>query len=526
MTTENQKWEPPKPEAPRSHQKDYALREERAPWGRWVVGALALGIVLLGALWLVTKVIVPNELPQSMTTTNSGPDKSDPPAVKKSSDAEAWIRALEKDTLEGYREYLALFPEGERKEDAQKEINAYDTKAWAIAQTRQTLSGYEDYLESWPEGLYASQARERIAEMKAKAEALQKDAAERAAQEKNDWVTAARENTVDSYGKYLTKHPAGANAAEAQSRINRLRADAADTAAWTQAKTANRAQAYQQYLDSFPQGRYVAQAIAAIEQLKPAAGRTFKDCPSCPLMVSLPSGSAALGAGASEADARPSEKPQRTVTFADMFAMSVTEVTFSEWKACVDGGGCTTRPRDNGWGQGSRPVINVSWDDAQAYAQWLSQTSGFSYSLPTEAQWEYAARAGQSGAYIGGSEKAICAFANGAAQESGLDWANSTCTDPSADRTLPSGMLGANKFGLKDMIGNVGEWTLDCNTLNLKDAPTDGQADQRGSCNQRVVRGGSWFSGPADLRFATRLMQRWGDSNDFTGIRVVRKIEN
>jgi formylglycine-generating enzyme required for sulfatase activity len=76
------------------------------------------------------------------------------------------------------------------------------------------------------------------------------------------------------------------------------------------------------------------------------------------------------------------------------------------------------------------------------------------------------------------------------------------------------------------MIGNVGEWTLDCNTLNLRDAPTDGGADLRGSCNQRAVRGGSWFSGPADLRYTARLMQRRGDRNDFTGFRVVRKIEN
>ena len=104
-----------------------------------------------------------------------------------------------------------------------------------------------------------------------------------------------------------------------------------------------------------------------------------------------------------------------------------------------------------------------------------------------------------------------------------MKWANSACSDPAADRTLPTGLLSANKFGVKDMIGNVAEWTQDCNTLNLRDAPTDGSADARGSCNQRVVRGGSWFSGPADLRYAARLMQRRGDSNDFTGFRVIRK---
>lgn len=519
-------WEPP------NHNDLYDVKAERAPWGRWIVGAIALGLILFGAIWLATKVIVPAELPNAPAevTASEEPEK---PAAKKSDDDLAWVRALEKDTLEGYREYLALFPEGLHKEDAQREIDTYDNKAWETAETRQTIAGYEDYLEAWPEGLHASKARERIAEMKAKAEAIVKDAAERAAQDSADWDTAAQENTIDSYGRYLIKQPRGKWVAEAQKRIDQIKADQAaaaasqaDRQAWEAAKAANRADGYQLYLNSYPQGAYVPQAMAAIEQLKPSAGRTFKDCDACPIMVSLASGNANLGAAETEPDARPHEKPQRPVTFTDMFAIGVTEVTFSQWEACVAGGGCSKTPSNNGWGGGDRPVINVSWGDAQKYAAWLSSTTGMSYALPSEAQWEYAARAGDTGIFAGGSAAALCAFANGAAQESGLKWANTACTDPAADRTLPVGMLGANKFGVKDMIGNVAEWTLDCNTLNLRDAPTNGKADQRGSCNQRVVRGGSWFSGPADLRFSARLMQRRGDSNDFTGFRVVRKIEN
>ena len=319
---------------------------------------------------------------------------------------------------------------------------------------------------------------------------------------------------------------------EAQSRIAALQATQADAAAkaadrqaWQAAQSANTTQGYEQYLSSFPQGDFVPQAIAALEQLKPAPGREFQDCAECPLMVSLPSGQADLGASDDEAGARPNEKPQRSVNFSNLFAMSVTEVSFAQWEACVAGGGCDGRPNDNGWGGGRRPVINVSWDDAQDYTQWLSQKTGFAYSLPSEAQWEYAARAGAQSALQGGSGTAICAFANGAGVESGFGWANQDCTDPASDRSLPVGSLSPNDFGLKDMIGNVAEWTLDCNTLNLRDAPTDGRADQRGSCNQRVVRGGSWFSGPNDLRFAARLMQRRGDRNDFTGFRVIRKIE-
>ena len=499
------------------------IQKERAPWGRWIVSLILLALIAAGAIWLASKVIVPESLPTGRVDLPKAEAPSEP-VVKKSADDEAWVRALEKDTLAGYREYLENFPDGLHKDDAQDRIDFYDNKSWATAEQRNTIAGYEDYLEQWPEGLHSSKAQERIDEMKARADAIRKDAQERAAAERADWEQAARDNTVASYQQYLSKHPAGPNAPEANNRIAALQAQAADTAAWNAAKTANRADAYQQYLTSFPQGVYVPQAMAAIEQLKPAVGRVFQDCAQCPPMVTLPSGNAPLGAADNETDARPNEKPQRPVTFSDLFAIGVGEVSFAQWNACVSGGGCSVRPNDNGWGQGSRPVINVSWDDAQKYVSWLSSNTGQSYSLPSEAQWEYAARGGETTVWAGGSPQALCAFANGAGAESGLKWANSACNDPSSDRTLPSGTLGSNKFGVKDMIGNVGEWTLDCNTLNLKDAPTDGRADQRGSCNQRVVRGGSWFSGPADLRFSARLMQRRGDSNDFTGFRVVRKI--
>ncbi len=514
-------WKPPHERE--AEQAAHDVRAERAPWGRWIISVVLLLAIAAGAIWLISKVIVPAELPQQKIDLPVAEQPEEDPEPR-SSDEEAWVRALEKDTLEGYREYLAEFPNGKYKDKAQEQIDAYDNRAWEQAERRNTIAAYEDYLEAWPEGLHASKARERIAEMKARADAIAKDAAERAAQEAADWDRAARENTVESYETYLAKHPTGKNAEEARTRINSLKASAADEAAWTIAKNSNVVPAYEQYLSSFPQGAHVAEAMAAIEKLRPAPGRTFKDCDVCPTMVSLPGGNSELGAGADETDARPNEKPKRPVTFTQMFAIGVSEVTFNEWNACVVASGCSAKPSDNGWGGGTRPVINVSWDDAQKYVTWLSAKTGQTYALPSEAQWEYAARGGDTGVWVGGSAQALCAFANGAGQESGLAWANSACTDPAIDRTLPTGMLSANKFGVKDMIGNVAEWTLDCNTLNLKDAPTNGDADLRGSCNQRVTRGGSWFSGPADLRYSSRLMQRRGDSNDFTGFRVVRKV--
>lgn len=509
-------------------ERQFHPRKERPPILRWLLAAALLLAILTGAAWLAAQTIVKD--PPVRSANNEAVEEvvqepiEEAAEDKRLTDSEAWVRALEKDTLEGYREYLDLFPNGRHKDEAQAEIDGYDDRAWATAEQRDTIPGYEDYLETWPEGRHASQARERIAELKAEAEAAQEDAAERRAQDAADWEKAARENTVASYDEYLRKHPTGANAPEAQKRRDALEEKAADQSAWQRATELNTVAGYEQYLTSFPNGAHTMEAVAAIERLKPAAGRDFKDCAVCPTMITLPTGSAELGAGDGDTQASPNERPARPVTFTRMFAISTREVTFSEWQACVNAGGCSATPSDNGWGQGNRPVINVSWDDAQKYVVWLSQTTGQSYSLPSEAQWEYAARAGDTGVLPGGSAAALCAFANGAAQESGLQWANKDCLDPAGDRTMPAGTLAPNMFGLYDMFGNVAEWTLDCNTLNLRDAPSDGGADQRGSCNQRVTRGGSWFSGPSDLRYTARMMQRRGDSNDFTGFRVVRNV--
>ena len=512
----------------------YTPGDERKPWVRWVLSALLLALVAAAAIWLISQTVTNDDLPGDRARlelpTAEPTDKTEEPAPPKSADEQAWIDALEKDTLEGYREYLTNFPNGRHKDKAQEEINAYDNKAWASAEQRNTIAGYEDYLENWPEGLHAAKAQERIDEMKAAIAAANKDAAERAAQEARDWKTAETANSLQSYQDYLGRHPSGKNAGEAQSRINAMQAAAAaaeasqiEEAAWTSAKTSNTVSGYETYLSSYPSGKYAPLAKAALEDLKPSPGKTFRDCDVCPLMVTVPGGNANLGAGENEPDVRPNEQPQRPVIIGQPFSIGVTEVTFSQWQACASAGGCPAVTNDNGWGAGKRPVINVSWDDAQKYAGWLSAKTGKNYTLPSESQWEYAARGGDTGLYVGGSKKALCAFANGAGKESGLAWANTECNDLSSDRTLPAGSLSGNKYGLKDIIGNVAEWTLDCNTLNLRDAPTDGSPDLRGSCNQRAVRGGSWFSPPADLRYAARLMQRRGDSNDFTGFRVVRK---
>jgi formylglycine-generating enzyme required for sulfatase activity len=188
-------------------------------------------------------------------------------------------------------------------------------------------------------------------------------------------------------------------------------------------------------------------------------------------------------------------------------------------------GGCSTNPGDNGWGRDSRPVILVSWNDAVEFTAWLSTRSGQSYRLPSESEWEYVARAGEEGDWLGGDPLRACEYGNIAGAETGLRWQHAACGDAAGLETLPVGSLKANAFGLHDVIGNVAEWTLDCMNLSYLDAPADGSAWNRGICSSRMTRGGSWFTGTKDIRLPARFSLKNGDRNDFTGFRVVRKVE-
>ena len=210
------------------------------------------------------------------------------------------------------------------------------------------------------------------------------------------------------------------------------------------------------------------------------------------------------------------EKPVHRVTV-KTFEIGKYEVTFNEWDTCVAGGGCDSyKPKDQGWGRGKRPVTNVSWEDAQAYVTWLSGKTGKTYRLPSEAEWEYAARAGTRTAYAWGNStgknKTNC---NG-------------CGSPrDAKKTAIVGSFKPNRFGLHDIHSNVGEWVEDCWHDNYKRAPKDGSAwlsANSGDCERRVKRGGSWFGGFQNLRFADRL---WGytDGRGYTnGFRIARTL--
>ena len=289
-------------------------------------------------------------------------------------------------------------------------------------------------------------------------------------------------------------------------------------------------------------------------------GQTFRDCPSCPEMVVVPAGTFIMGSSESEAgrlrvvydpegeaiswttdDAERLEVgagqrlvvvegPQRYVTIAAPFAVGVYEVTFEEWDACARGGGCGGLiPDHEGWGRGRRPVINVSCPEAGSYAEWLSRETGEAYRLPSEAEWEYVARAGtETARYWGETDAAQCRHANGAdaatlEEYHGAERFTVSCSDGYSE-TAPVGSFAPNAFGLYDALGNVWEWTLDCWNKRYSGAPADGSAWQSGDCDDRVSRGGSWQEAPGRVRSASRARDPVEFRGTTGGFRVVRII--
>ena len=241
-------------------------------------------------------------------------------------------------------------------------------------------------------------------------------------------------------------------------------------------------------------------------------GSIFRDCDQCPEMVVVPAGRFRMGDLAG--DGKDRERPVHDVKIAEPFAVGKYEVTFAEWDACVAGGGCTHQPNDRGWGRGTRPVINVSWDDAQEYVRWLSRETGRTYRLLSEAEWEYVARAGSTTKYPWGDDigtnKANC------------DGCGSRWDDK---RTAPVGSFEPNAFGLFDTAGNVWEWVEDCWNENYNGAPGDGSAWTSRNCNRPVLRGGSWGDYPWGIRSANRNRNDAGIRDNYLGFRVARTLD-
>lgn len=228
-----------------------------------------------------------------------------------------------------------------------------------------------------------------------------------------------------------------------------------------------------------------------------------------PEMAWIPGGRFLMGCVSAHEYCDAEEFPVHEVRV-ETFELGKYEVTFEEYDRFTAATG-RKRVNDESWGRGRRPVINVSWEDAAAYTRWLSERTGERYRLPTEAEWEYAARAGSVTAYSWGNEigrnRASC---DGCGSQSDYG------------ETVPVGSFGANLWGLYDMHGNVREWVQDCWNSHYHGAPTDGSARESGDCSLRVLRGGSWADFPMDLRSAYRDWTNPSVRISSIGFRVAR----
>jgi serine/threonine-protein kinase len=355
------------------------------------------------------------------------------------------------------------------------------------------------------------------------------------------WRTVSRDASVDALTRFLSAYPDGRFAAEAESRLERLREAVQRREILTAVQgelvrlgrdvgvTGVLDAATREALTRFGQstGRNGMPEIEAalIRDLESYAhwpyrvGEAFSDCDVCPDMVVIAGGGFRMGSPPDQEGAESNEQPVHPVEV-PRFALGRTEVTFDEWRACVDDGGCDFMPADEGWGTGRRPVVNVSWGDALAYLRWLSRRTGRDYRLPTEAEWEYAVRAGSGTRFHTGP-----CITSAQANFDGRRPIGDCPQSGAVQRTMPVASYPENAFGLFDMHGNVREWTRDCWNDNYLGAPSDGSAWLTGDCSRPVIRGGSWRGSERAARSANRTRPSGSFTDAQTGFRAALDLE-
>lgn len=330
---------------------------------------------------------------------------------------------------------------------------------------------------------------------------------------------------------------------------------------WDAIKDSTTAADFEAYLEQYPKGAFVALARVKVKKFgqqqvavvvpstpksdQPAfnSGETFRDCSNCPEMVVIPAGDFRMGDLNGVGKDR--EKPVHTVNIPNKFAVGKYEVTRDEFAIFVNATGynasgtCSKYTgskwessssrnwRSPGFSQSDRdPVVCVNWNDAKAYARWLSLESGQVYRLLSETEWEYMARAGSSSKFpFGDSESALCSYGNGADQSTRFSYKNKSCSDGYGEQTAPVGSFQANSFGVYDTMGNVFEWVEDCRHDSYNGAPSGGDAwTSDGDCSKRVLRSGSWFIKPWNLRSASRVWSITGNRLTDLGFRISRDL--
>lgn len=242
-----------------------------------------------------------------------------------------------------------------------------------------------------------------------------------------------------------------------------------------------------------------------------------------PEMVVIQPGRFLMGSPQNQAKRDRNEGPQIPVSIDYAFEIGRYEVTFNDWNLCVSEGGCNGyRPSDNGWGKGKRPVTNISYDDIQSYILWLNKKTGLAYRLPSEAEWEYVARAGKQLPFSTGSGQAISdRFANFNGK---FPYGPNAQAGDYIRKTVPVGSYPANSFGVYDIHGNVYEFVSDCYVAGHSGNPGDGSPRRDGDCDARIIRGGSWVTHGYQMRAAKRLRYTKEHRYDDFGFRLARTL--
>ncbi|WP_321383045.1 SUMF1/EgtB/PvdO family nonheme iron enzyme [Rhizobium sp.] len=286
------------------------------------------------------------------------------------------------------------------------------------------------------------------------------------------------------------------------------------------------------------------------QRLALGPGTIIKDCPECPSMIVVPSGTFEMGSDPSEAGRSSDEGPRIEVSIKSV-AVGRFEITFDEWDSCVRDSGCNGySPSDAGWGRGNRPAIFVSWADAVTYTQWLSTRTHQKYRLLSEAEWEYIARGAgtlplshnglpaaediQTSQVYGflGPPSDICKFGNVADSASWYPKRITDCSDGWGNQTAPVGSFRPNALGIYDLIGNVSEWVLDCYHDSLIDESPRGAPYLRADCAAHVARGGAWglWRLHDSAYDENRIAARFGSPDSYLhggngdGFRVAREV--
>ena len=468
----------------------------------------------------------------------------------------------------------------QRRDELKKQIEATrpppppaaDEVVWNAIKASHDPAIFEEFAGKYSTSPYLTDARQRRDELKKQIEATRPPPQPAADDIVWNAIKVSRDPAV--FEEFMNKYPASPHLAEAGLRRDELKQQLAEAAArvppppatdeivWEAIKDARAPQTFEEFLNKFPESSRQKEAKSRLDELKQSVVASlapdqplsdaanqhyrvkdgdiglkvlsdsdeaalkqkaeFRECDKCPVMTVVPAGSFLMGSDDNGPKRASAKSSRHKVTFAHPFAVGRFAVTFDEWDACVADGGCKGyKPWDNGWGRGNRPVINVSWSDANSYTVWLSERTGKSYRLLSEAEREYVTRAGsQSPYWWGASVSRRQANYDDKASE------DKASKGSPGQRTMPVDSFQPNPWGLYQVHGNIWEWVEDCVNEGYAGAPTDGTAWDSGHCERRVLRGGSWVSTASSVESGSRYGVQAEGRVSNVGFRVARTLKD